>query len=207
MKKLYQPFIKHILVIFEYISNFIGNFSYITCIINCLPNNASVLIKLYFAYFRLFQKFLCQFIKNSFINNMNFNNIVKGIFLTPDFKESLSKAIQENKTEFNYINEQGETEEYIISSKNGEYIVKRYQETKVIDTYAAPSKAHWLGTDANGMDMLARLMFGGRISLLIGFVLGFGTVKVIDKVKKNKRVISLDTLPNISNRNRSISKK
>ena len=106
----------------------------------------------------------------AFVTNMNFNNIVKGIFLTPDFKESLSKAIQENKTEFNYTNEQGEIEEYIISSKNGEYIVKRYQETKVIDTYAAPTKSHWLGTDANGMDMLARLMFGGRISLLIGFV-------------------------------------
>ena len=106
----------------------------------------------------------------AFVTNMNFNNIVKGIFLTPDYKESLSKAIQENKTEFNYTNEQGEIEEYIISSKNGEYIVKRYQETKVIDTYAAPTKSHWLGTDDNGMDMLARLMFGGRISLLIGFV-------------------------------------
>lgn len=29
---------------------------------------------------------------------------------------------------------------------------------------------HWLGTDANGMDILTRLMYGGRISLLIGFV-------------------------------------
>ena len=27
-----------------------------------------------------------------------------------------------------------------------------------------------MGTDANGMDLLARLMYGGRISLLIGFV-------------------------------------
>ena len=36
--------------------------------------------------------------------------------------------------------------------------------------YASPSKEHWLGTDGNGMDMMTRLMFGGRISLLIGFV-------------------------------------
>ena len=32
------------------------------------------------------------------------------------------------------------------------------------------SSKHWAGTDGNGMDMLTRLMYGGRISLLIGFV-------------------------------------
>ncbi len=36
--------------------------------------------------------------------------------------------------------------------------------------YAQPSKEHPIGTDGNGMDLLARLMYGGRISLLIGFV-------------------------------------
>lgn len=106
----------------------------------------------------------------AYITNMNINNLVKGIFLTPDYKEALTQAIEENKTEFVYVNENGENEEYIISSKNGEFIIQRYQETKVIDTYHRPSKTHLLGTDANGMDMLARLMFGGRISLLIGFV-------------------------------------
>jgi peptide/nickel transport system permease protein len=40
----------------------------------------------------------------------------------------------------------------------------------VYDTYAAPSRAHWLGTDRNGMDMLTRLMYGGRVSLIIGFI-------------------------------------
>ena len=29
---------------------------------------------------------------------------------------------------------------------------------------------HWLGTDGNGMDMLTRLMYGGRVSLIIGFI-------------------------------------
>ena len=42
--------------------------------------------------------------------------------------------------------------------------------TYVYDQYAAPSKAHWLGTDVNGMDMLTRLMYGGRVSLVIGFI-------------------------------------
>ena len=43
-------------------------------------------------------------------------------------------------------------------------------ETKIFDTYASPSKEHWLGTDRNGMDMLTRLMYGGRVSLYIGFI-------------------------------------
>lgn len=36
--------------------------------------------------------------------------------------------------------------------------------------YQAPSWAHPLGTDGRGMDVLTRLMYGGRVSLLIGFV-------------------------------------
>ncbi|MBI2104165.1 MAG: ABC transporter permease [Candidatus Omnitrophica bacterium] len=34
----------------------------------------------------------------------------------------------------------------------------------------APSPAHWLGTDPLGRDVLSRLIFGSRISLLIGFI-------------------------------------
>lgn len=43
-------------------------------------------------------------------------------------------------------------------------------DTHTYDSYSEPSKAHWLGTDKNGMDMLTRLMYGGRVSLLIGFI-------------------------------------
>ena len=43
-------------------------------------------------------------------------------------------------------------------------------ETQIFDTYSGPSKEHWLGTDRNGMDMLTRLMYGGRVSLYIGFI-------------------------------------
>lgn len=44
-----------------------------------------------------------------------------------------------------------------------------------------PSARHWLGTDQNGRDEFARLLYGGRISLAIGMVavlvsVGLGTV-------------------------------
>jgi peptide/nickel transport system permease protein len=34
---------------------------------------------------------------------------------------------------------------------------------------AAPSTAHWLGTDAFGRDVLSRLIYGSRTALLVGF--------------------------------------
>jgi peptide/nickel transport system permease protein len=39
--------------------------------------------------------------------------------------------------------------------------------------FEAPSAAHPLGLDNNGMDVLTRLMYGGRVSLLVGFVVIF----------------------------------
>lgn len=43
-------------------------------------------------------------------------------------------------------------------------------ETYVYSQYESPSAKHPLGTDTNGMDMLTRLMYGGRVSLIIGFI-------------------------------------
>ena len=33
-----------------------------------------------------------------------------------------------------------------------------------------PSAAHWLGTDIFGRDMLTRIMYGSRVSLMVGFI-------------------------------------
>lgn len=49
-------------------------------------------------------------------------------------------------------------------------IIQQVELTKTINDKAAPSKDHILGTDQRGMDVFARLMYGGRISLIIGFI-------------------------------------
>jgi oligopeptide transport system permease protein len=33
-----------------------------------------------------------------------------------------------------------------------------------------PSSAHWLGTDIFGRDLLTQIMYGGRVSLMVGFI-------------------------------------
>lgn len=93
-----------------------------------------------------------------------------GSFLSLKFKEAVEQAIAENAATFTAVNEAGEEETYQLQAKNTQYVVRSQKETVVNDTYASPSGTHWLGTDGNGMDMLTRLMYGGRISLMIGFV-------------------------------------
>ena len=44
-----------------------------------------------------------------------------------------------------------------------------YEEQNLELGAAPPSAQHWLGTDVHGRDLLTRLMYGGRISLLVGF--------------------------------------
>jgi peptide/nickel transport system permease protein len=43
----------------------------------------------------------------------------------------------------------------------------------LVDANKPPSAAHWLGTDRNGRDVLARTLVGGRVSLLVGIVAVF----------------------------------
>ena len=106
----------------------------------------------------------------AYVSDMSMNPVASGIVLTPAFKEAAEAAMTAGEDSFEYTDEQGETDTYLIKDKNGQYTIQRYQETRVIDSYAAPSVKHWCGTDGNGMDLLARLMYGGRISLMIGFV-------------------------------------
>lgn len=96
--------------------------------------------------------------------------IASDVFLSIDFKLALEQAIRSNKTKLAFTNELGEIEQYVIERNHTQYTVKREVSTQVNNTYESPSLKHWLGTDGNGMDVMTRLMYGGRISLLIGFV-------------------------------------
>lgn len=95
-----------------------------------------------------------------------------GVVIPRTFKEYLEGIIDEGLEEFNYTGEDGEEHNYTISYDPSAKVWSVIQETDsyVYDKYAQPSLEHPLGTDSNGMDMLTRLMYGGRVSLVIGFI-------------------------------------
>ena len=93
-----------------------------------------------------------------------------------EIKTVLPQQIQEGEHAGEYVyDENGELQyadsDLIITQKDtGEYVINCEQVIYVIDMYASPSWAHLLGTDGDGMDVLARIMYGGRVSLMVGFV-------------------------------------
>ena len=98
--------------------------------------------------------------------------IMSDVFLSRSFKEELISSITDEETEFTFTDEDGTEATYTITfdAATNSYAVLQTVETKIFDKYHAPTKEHWLGTDRNGMDMLTRLMYGGRVSLYIGFI-------------------------------------
>ena len=100
------------------------------------------------------------------INQMEDEGRTKGSFVFP---------IQQTDDESNPVfDEEGNPvmvdTEITVERKTNEYVLSCDQTTYLIDIYAGPSAQHWFGTDGDGMDILARMMYGGRISLMIGFV-------------------------------------
>lgn len=95
-----------------------------------------------------------------------------GVVISRDFKEKLQAALETDDKEFVYADADGQESTYTITYDAGARVwsVQQKTATYVYDTYAKPSWAHPLGTDNNGMDMLVRLMYGGRVSLVIGFI-------------------------------------
>ena len=61
---------------------------------------------------------------------------------------------------------------YYYTDANGNKIevVEQLEHISGINNYASPNEVHLLGTDDKGMDVFVRLMYGGRISLTIGFI-------------------------------------
>ena len=96
-----------------------------------------------------------------------------GIELTVDFVKKLQAAMRSNEDNFSFVNQYGEMTDATITIVNGNYYVSTMQKTTLIDARTAPRSGHWFGTDINGMDVFTRMMFGGRVSLLVGFVVTF----------------------------------
>ncbi|MDD6033536.1 MAG: ABC transporter permease [Oscillospiraceae bacterium] len=96
--------------------------------------------------------------------------VENGTVISGEMRALILEAVENGETSVHFTNENGEEETLEIRRKNEQFMVRRDTQTKLIMIYSTPSKEHWLGTDGNGMDILTRLMYGGRVSLMIGFV-------------------------------------
>ena len=104
------------------------------------------------------------------VSNIIVNPLEQSEFLSVDFKSTIREAIINREDQVDFTHQDGETIEYTISRVNQNYYIERETPTELISMYEIPSSDHLLGTDNNGMDVMTRLMFGGRVSLLVGFV-------------------------------------
>ena len=104
------------------------------------------------------------------MSNLIVSPVNSDVFLPIAYKDAAAEAIANRETSFSYVNADGEEETHTITMRGNNYIISTMQKTLLIDMYAYPSFAHPLGTDDHGMDVLTRLMYGGRISLMVGFV-------------------------------------
>ncbi len=80
-------------------------------------------------------------------------------FIWPEQQSDYSSTVREEYTTPVTVTG-ADGEEYTV------YVVT-YSEPK---NHLPPSWEHWLGTDDKGFDVFTRLMYGGRISLTVGFV-------------------------------------
>ena len=91
-------------------------------------------------------------------------------FLSVDYMATVRAAIMDRQAKFSYTHDDDVTVDYTIVRVNNTFNIKKETPTELIRMYEAPSYAHPLGLDNNGMDLMTRLMYGGRVSLLVGFV-------------------------------------
>ena len=88
-------------------------------------------------------------------------------------------GVQEIDENGNFVFEEDGTPRYedveilVTRKPTGEYVLTCEQRVYLIDIYASPTAEHKFGTDGDGMDILARMMYGGRVSLMVGFVVVF----------------------------------
>ncbi|MCQ2555197.1 MAG: ABC transporter permease [Clostridia bacterium] len=105
------------------------------------------------------------------------NAVMADFAISRELKEEMIETVEKGGGVVDYTPkdeklEEGEKVQYFIEYDpvRDYYIVKQEKSVHKYDTYSWPGKGHILGTDRYGMDMLTRLMYGGRVSLLIGFI-------------------------------------
>jgi len=107
-------------------------------------------------------------------------------FIGPLFKDVCPFIWGEKESDYDHPVEVVTTNEVVVNNgtldrnEYGDYFVYDDQSEDgntvyvIIYSYQTnnlkPSKTHWLGTDDKGYDIFSRLMYGGRISLTLGFV-------------------------------------
>ena len=97
-----------------------------------------------------------------------------GVVISRDFKEKLEEASTATPRSLSIPTARGRKPPIpSYQADTDSWSVLQSTKTYVYDRYASPSTEHWLGTDTSGMDMLTRLMYGGRVSLIIGFIVVF----------------------------------
>ncbi len=120
--------------------------------------------------------------KSVLISEIAVGPFQNGTELTVDFLLKFQDAVwqpSDNNTdmEFYFINQYGEETRARLHTMNANNEVWTAQHKTLIDSRAplkwSGKQLHLLGTDIYGMDVLTRLMYGGRISLLVGFVVIF----------------------------------
>lgn len=111
----------------------------------------------------------------AYVSRLVVQSRVSGTVIPRAFKERVGEVIEEGLDHFTFTTADGTEKEYdlVYDPANLMWSIKEGTPTRVWDSYSFPTKAHPLGTDKNGMDMLTRLMYGGRVSLVIGFIVVF----------------------------------
>jgi peptide/nickel transport system permease protein len=76
-----------------------------------------------------------------------------------------SKSVLSYRTEVEHLRAEGRAVAAVFPLQR-----YGYRETSPGESVRPPSREHWLGTDTEGRDVLARMIYGTRISLTIGVV-------------------------------------
>jgi peptide/nickel transport system permease protein len=104
------------------------------------------------------------------VSNIIVNPLESSTFLPVDFKVIIRNAISDRLNDFIYKDQNGLETNYTILRVNRTFNIKRETTISLIRQYEMPSSKHPLGIDNNGMDVMTRLMHGGQVSLMVGFV-------------------------------------